>query len=392
MKNIFRYITIAAALLATAVNAGAQYNYAGGVGTSKTVTQNDAESYTIRLETFATGTTTVTETSTPVNVVLVLDVSGSMAWPKGDFSQTSKTTFSYNDIVNGNVDYFRTYSGYHEQIFAEENNGSYYLYVSPDGGTGNNQGHYLDEEGNVVTGRNNAASSTDPNAVLVTTYKARTSYYYNDGWDNRSSFSQGLSRIHALRDAVCDFIDDIEKNDLKDKDGNDRSERLHNKIAIVKFAGNGNNTSYNTNETIVTLRNTEGNVASMKETVRALMPKGATQAGQGMSLANTQLQSADVGANKVVVMFTDGEPSDDFAAITQANTTKGDRGATVYTIGTFTEKPSNTSIAYKYLNAVSSNYGSDVTFSYNTDRDGKYTSLTVNGTGEMKRHLNIYTQ
>lgn len=78
MKSIFRYITIAAALLATAVNAGAQYNYAGGVGTSKTVTQNDAESYTIRLETFATGSTTVTESSTPVDVVLVLDVSGSM--------------------------------------------------------------------------------------------------------------------------------------------------------------------------------------------------------------------------------------------------------------------------------------------------------------------------
>ena len=60
MKHtIFRYIAIAATLLATAVNAGAQYNYKNGVATSKKVDQLDAESYKIRLETFATGSTTV---------------------------------------------------------------------------------------------------------------------------------------------------------------------------------------------------------------------------------------------------------------------------------------------------------------------------------------------
>ena len=77
--SIFKYIAIAAALLATAVNASAQYNIEGGVGTSKQVTGPDTNGdYTIRLETFATGTSTVTKTEKPVDVVLVLDVSGSM--------------------------------------------------------------------------------------------------------------------------------------------------------------------------------------------------------------------------------------------------------------------------------------------------------------------------
>ena len=77
--SIFKYMAIAAALLATAVNADAQYNITNGVGTLKQVTGPDTNGdYTIRLETFATGTTTVTETATPVDVVLVLDVSGSM--------------------------------------------------------------------------------------------------------------------------------------------------------------------------------------------------------------------------------------------------------------------------------------------------------------------------
>ena len=80
MKHIvFRYIAIAATLLVTAVNASAQYNYEGGVGTSKQVTGPDTQgNYTIRLETFATGTTSVVMSAAPADIVLVLDLSQSM--------------------------------------------------------------------------------------------------------------------------------------------------------------------------------------------------------------------------------------------------------------------------------------------------------------------------
>ena len=384
-RNIFKYMAMAVGLLFTAMTANAQYNSEGGVTTSKVVSgPGDDGLYTITLETWATGTTTVTERATPVDVVLVLDVSGSMAWPKGSYSQSTKTSYSYNDIVNGNVEYFRKYStssNYIEKIYAEAvvvgNQTRYYLYISPDQGTGNDQGTYLTANGETTTGRSNAAYSTSPTAAIVTPTHDRVWEDYNR-YRPDEYYYQGTSRIKALQDAVCTFIDEIELNDHQDKSGNERTERLHNKISIVQFAGDGNNTSYNDNETIVTLQVTEGNVASMKAAVNALIPKGATEAGEGMRLANIQLANADANANKVVVMFTDGSPSDDYDAITQSRTTKGARGAIVYTVGVFTTSPGTTSNDYKYLNAVSSNYGADVNFT--TSWNG---TLNISGTGAM---------
>ncbi len=244
MKQIFKYILIGLSLLAVPKVAGAQaVNREGGVATIKTVGAQDSDgNYTIKLETWAEGETAVVETATPVDVVLVLDVSGSMAWPKGDYSQSTKTSYSYNDIVKGEVEYFRRYnpqSDYIEKIYGEEvvvgGQTRYYLYISPDDGTGNNQGTYLQSNGATTTGRSNAAYATSPTATIVT---PSGSEGYGWGATQRTDlFYQGKSRIVALQEAVCAFIDKIEENDLKDKQGEPRAERLHNKIAIVKFAG-----------------------------------------------------------------------------------------------------------------------------------------------------------
>ena len=50
-----------------------------GLETSKTVVKNADDSYTLRLEAYATGATYTTETSKPTDIVLVLDTSGSMS-------------------------------------------------------------------------------------------------------------------------------------------------------------------------------------------------------------------------------------------------------------------------------------------------------------------------
>ena len=82
MKNIFKFITLGIALLAGTVAANAQtWNTEGGVSTAKTVSAPDENGlYTITLETYATGESSITETGIPVDIVLVLDVSGSMAY------------------------------------------------------------------------------------------------------------------------------------------------------------------------------------------------------------------------------------------------------------------------------------------------------------------------
>lgn len=357
MKHyIFRYIAIAATLLATAVNAGAQYNITGGVGTSKKVTQIDAESYTIRLETFATGTTTVTETSTPVDVILVLDVSGSMDFPKGSYTQVANNTaISYNTVANSSQEYFYRPNNSNDlyRVYAVQDGNRYYLRYNRAANSGN--------------GTNIGNSGTSGGTIIT-------------AGTNSNRFYTGLSRMTALKDACEAFIDEIEKNDHEDKDGNERDTRLGNQIAIVKFAGTeststGNSTytsngsTYNNSQIVVGLTPTENHVTSLKNTVDGLIARGGTMANNGMSRANAVLSgiSSSRESNRVVVLFTDGEPgssgfsgndggSTAVSTISAANTSKNTHNALVFTVGVFQSSPATTSNVYKYLNAVSSNY------------------------------------
>ena len=84
MKQIFKYITIGFAICAYSLTAFAQgydpeHPTATGVNVMKNVTgPDDNNDYTITLETFAEGTSTVSSSSVPSDIILVLDVSSSM--------------------------------------------------------------------------------------------------------------------------------------------------------------------------------------------------------------------------------------------------------------------------------------------------------------------------
>ena len=76
-----------------------------GVITNKTSTPNDDGSYTIRMESYVTGKTTQTEvtTSTPVDIVLVLDQSGSMAYGfdgNSTSTNTARRQYAMKQAVN----------------------------------------------------------------------------------------------------------------------------------------------------------------------------------------------------------------------------------------------------------------------------------------------------
>lgn len=340
-NNMLKYIAIAAAFLATAVNASAQYKIEGGVGTSKQVTGPDTNGdYTIRLETFATGSTTVTESSTPVDVVLVLDVSGSMDYSKGTPTRVSSYV-TYNDVLNGNNTYFVNNNGTYERVYARtyrEWQTTYYeLYRYP----------------------------ANPQRITRATSAANC---------RSNELYTGSSRMQELQKAVGAFIDQIELNDHQDKDGKERDGRLGNRISIVKFASNSTNTvgndtytdnpyTLNYSQIVMNLTNVEGNTDAMKAAVNGFQSMGGTQAGYGMNHAVRALANADATHNKVVVFFTDGDPDDNRAAIGNANNggtnayrVKNTLGAVIYTIGMFTSSPDPNGNTYKYLNYVSSNY------------------------------------
>lgn len=160
-------------------------------------------------------------------------------------------------------------------------------------------------------------------------------------------------------------------------------------IAVVKFAsdkeydvGNGYNVSgYNYSQIVQNLTAVnEAGANSLKTAVNQLTAAGATRADYGMQHAQTIVNGAmGNGRQKVVIMFTDGQPSTwrGFSAIVAKDAIKAsksikDAGATVYTIGCFGTTPSGNSNIDKYMNRVSSNYPDATTMQDGTKTSSDY--------------------
>ena len=189
-------------------------------------------------------------------------------------------------------------------------------------------------------------------------------------------FFSSNTKITALKSAVNSFIDVIAEDNPTSK------------IAIVKFAGDkkdtvGNDTykegryTYNYTQIVqnLTEANTDG-AASLKAAVNALTASGATAADYGLEKAIDVFGAAGQvpkDRNRVVIMFTDGEPNHDNgfdgrvakAAIDKAKTLKNESyGASVYTIGIFDGASVGESLpanndngrTNRYMHLVSSNY------------------------------------
>ena len=180
-------------------------------------------------------------------------------------------------------------------------------------------------------------------------------------------------RIDALKMAANSFIDTIATQNESIADPSKQHQ-----VAIVKFAGKksdavGNSkdrNGYNYSQIMKKLTFCKGEEAkSLKSTVNAISPDGATRADYGLQLAEG-ISSDRADAKKVVVFFTDGSPTSqrEFEnevandAINSAKKIK-DKGADIYTIGIFSgvnpsAEPTDgrTSNENKFMHAVSSNY------------------------------------
>ena len=169
------------------------------------------------------------------------------------------------------------------------------------------------------------------------------------------------SRRAALQRAAENFINATEQSNQ----GLDQSQQ--HRISIVTF-DSGSDVARGW--TYVS-----GNGANqLRTTVDGLSAGGATRVDLGMDEANDQLSSARQGATKIVIVFTDGDPTSGSSfenevaadAINTAHTIKQDKGATVYTIGIFSgANPSTDNKANNYMNAMSSNYPTATADGYN---------------------------
>lgn len=201
------------------------------------------------------------------------------------------------------------------------------------------------------------------------------------------------NKIDALKDAVKGFIDKVAEKSP------------NSSIAVVKFAsdkeydvGNGyNGSGYNYSQIVQNLTAVnEAGANSLKTAVNQLTAAGATRADYGMQHAQTIVNGAmGNGRQKVVIMFTDGQPStwQSFSAAVAKDAIKAsksikDAGATVYTIGCFGTTPSDNSNIDKYMNRVSSNYPDATNMDNGTRGVGDYYK-TVSSASELE---SIFTE
>lgn len=198
-------------------------------------------------------------------------------------------------------------------------------------------------------------------------------------------------KIDVLKSAVNGFIDKVAEKSP------------NSSIAVVKFAGDektetGNDKytdywgyTYNYSQTVIGLTAAGTGAAALKDAVNALDPDGSTAADYGMNRAKSIIDSVKNNDHqKVVIMFTDGEPnhSNGFSTTVANNAIKASKsikgaGATVYTIGCFSKTYKDTENVPKYMNRVSSNY-LDAT----TMRDGTKTSSDYYKTVSSAEDLN----
>ena len=292
------------------------------------------DGYQITMEAYATGASSTTISTEPTDIVLVLDVSGSMDDPM--------TSYQYSEV--------------------------YQLNRSP------GQMYYIQQNGQYV-------------AVTWSSWHGAWGYYRNGfewhGFTPKTSasdtnqdhvqfYDQATSRqqkMAALKTAVNGFIDSV------------AAKSPESQIALVKFAGDksnriGNDTyrkgryTYNYSQIVKNLT-VASSSQTLKNAVNALSPAGATRADLGMEHAQSIINSvANDGRKKTVIMFTDGEPnhSSDFdenvaTATISASKDMKDVGATVYTIGVFSgangapvNDLNSLTQTNKYMHLVSSNY------------------------------------
>ena len=354
-----------------------------GIILNKTAQLQDDGTYTINLEAYATGEKITTTTTTPTDVVLVLDVSGSM---EKDF------------------DFVDHYEYVEDKTTQVKNGPDTILYHKcPDGTWGTIT---WTEKGN--TGLATYRYVCD-HCKATRKWSMPLSNKFGDSKDDNGKYDpwnlyryEGVTikknKMLALQDAAKAFVDGVaEKNSALSADQKHR-------VSIVKFASEttmdtiGNDTYkdgsyiYNYTQTVAGLTAVDGTTAGeLKGKIDELNYGGATAADKGLGMAQGILANSG-DRQKVVVLFTDGDPTygNSFSetvannAVTTAKVLKGS-GTLIYTVGLFTgANPADTSgESNAYLNAVSSNYPDATSYTILNDGGNNGYYKTVNETQDL---------
>ena len=338
----------------------------------KTVTK-EGDNYKVTLESWATGTVTTTTETKPLDIVLLLDVSGSMVDKYSDEKIDKFVPYDYN-WYGGPI-----FGGY------DTTNSDLYGYQSTQYGVW----HKL-SDGTYVTVKVEVEERTWKKDIYTYSYASNgkttiierslgandpptTQFYYKE--------SANTTKLDALKTAVSAFIDNVATNSP------------NSNISIVKFAGDkyrdteGNDTykqngyEYNYTQIVKKLTKVDKNgVTALKKAIGELKAGGATASDYGLNKAAEALEGAK--QERVVILFTDGEPNhsryfDKKVATDAVNKARELKTATtkttIYTVGVFKNLYEDVNL---YMSSVSSNYP-NASAQYNNKKN----TWTVSGGG-----------
>lgn len=343
--------------------------------------------YWIKLESFSTGAATTILSSTPSDIILILD------------SSTSMNTQDYGGTVSYTA---RNRQWYNYNSF---NNATYYYKVSDteycavsNGRSGNTR--YLSFTSNGTT-YYLSGNGTEPSQTL-TGATSNTDNIWRGVLYNRS-VSGAVTRIKALQDATNLFIDNIYQNDVDVTSVN--PSYPGNRIAIITYDNDAYTLNSSGNWAQSGTANwfdigADGVKTTLQSAVNSIARHNWTRPDLGMSEAISDLLAGSTSAttkrpeaNLVVVLFTDGLPShnqgagDEFQAedankaIYQGSRLKQAYGATLFTVGLLPEDNNDHIKRGRYfLDLLSSNYP-DATIAQNSTSAWNVNgnSITVNG-------------
>lgn len=273
----------------------------------------------------------VANNTKPLDIVLVLDTSGSMAYNMDGERYTYEAVYS-DDLNTGNTYYIPNGDGYRSVTWSR--NERSWGYTS-----------------------NRRWVSVTPKTGANDTNSAHTQFY------DRQNIPEQDTRLYALKQAVNGFIDQTNTANSTVSDPNKK-----NRIGLVTYATNAEQKSGLTSE-----------LNALKTTVNGLQATGSTHADLGLQYANTLLTGeARADASKIVIFFTDGEPGGNSTtspfstvapAAVQASLGIKNAGAMVYSVGIFEGADASANVSSvtvntqsgalrsnAFMQAVSSNY------------------------------------
>lgn len=331
-----------------------------GLTLTKTATLENDGTYTINLEAYATGTTTtVTEKSgTPLDIVLVIDQSGSM-YRDGYLEPMKEAVTSFVDSISDNakeynVDHRIAIVGYASDRDDGESSGD------AAGPVNGNQNERWTNTGIYVNGEFKNYETPRGYTPIYRDQMDQNETYYIEGYGyteityNTQQQEWGYYNWRDRWQSVTPRTSQYDSN------------RNHTQVYTYTEGDSLTASDYQNALVSVNTADEEGNVSvtgSVTTAINNLAASGATRTSYGMEMANQVFANNSIDGTerqRIVVVFTDGEPgqsgyesNEANSAIGEAYTTKQTYGAKVYTIGLYSQAGNDVT---NFMNYLSSNY------------------------------------